>query len=200
MQSLVRIHNKLKMKYENKQCSKPQVGIFATDSDSVPDLQQIYNQFLVDHRFKIGCNSVNDNFGQQPIYNRIYIESQVDPQVEIRLQIGCHFFIWNNQIKTVFLIQILGTYQGFRRRSITDSSGYDVIILTFMCFISHLHDHKSCLSRKSVMNSYKWTRWVFTWQHNLWCHKNQLQIVLPYLLLPLFRHKVTIYVTVLRWT
>ena len=103
MQSLVRIHNKLKMKYENKQCSKPQVGIFATDSDSVPDLQQIYNQFLVDHRFKIGCNSVNDNFGQQPIYNRIYIESQVDSQVEIRLQIGCHFFIWNNQIKTVFL-------------------------------------------------------------------------------------------------
>ena len=58
MQSLVRIHNKLKMKYENKQCSKPQVGIFATDSDSVPDSQQIYNRFLVDHKFKIGCNSV----------------------------------------------------------------------------------------------------------------------------------------------
>ena len=55
MESLVRIHNKLKMKYENKQCSKPEVGIFATDSDSVPDLQQIYNRFLVDHRFKIGC-------------------------------------------------------------------------------------------------------------------------------------------------
>ena len=37
---------------------QPEVGIFATDSDSVPDLQQIYNRFLVDHKFKIGCNSV----------------------------------------------------------------------------------------------------------------------------------------------
>ena len=82
MQFLVRIHNKLKMKYENKQCSKPQVGIFATDSDSVPDLQQIYNQFLVDHRFKIGCNSVNDNFGQQPIYNRFSFDH--------RFKIGCN--------------------------------------------------------------------------------------------------------------
>ena len=64
--------------------SPSEVCIFATDSDSVPYLQQIYNRFLIDHRFKIGCKPVNDNFGQQPIYNRIYI-----CELTHRLKFGC---------------------------------------------------------------------------------------------------------------
>ena len=62
------------------------MGIFTTDSDSVPDLQQIYNRILIDHRFKIGCNSVNDNFGQEPIYNRIFVSELIH-----RLKFGSDF-------------------------------------------------------------------------------------------------------------
>ena len=58
--------------------SWPEVGIFTTESDSVPDLQPIYNRFSFDHRFKIGCNSVNENFGQQPIYNRCIVTMHCD--------------------------------------------------------------------------------------------------------------------------
>ena len=73
-----------------------EVGIFTTGLDSVPDLLPINNRFSFDHRIKIGCNFVNDNFGQQPIHNRLRICELIH-----RFKFGCNSVSVNFSTKII---------------------------------------------------------------------------------------------------